>query len=193
MDMGLIFAVIVSIILMGLLITFGYMEFEKWLRIQEEAEIKRNIQEFREAVTDVYGMGGEASAPFEFTFPNSVYKVCFIPSYKERLLSSRENSLRDDLRKIIDSDWRTRQDLSQVLANMRIVTLNNGSKIDKGHNLMIFFHSTSVPMFEKIDHFDPSLKSIDGLPMIPCLPQNTKFWLKRKHEGINVWVDVDLN
>ena len=96
MNIGLIFSMIIAIMMIGIILVFGYNQIVEMQRLQEIASVKRTVDGLETAVDRVYSGSGENSERFQLSFPGSVYKVCFIPGYSGDPASYR-GVLRSDL------------------------------------------------------------------------------------------------
>ncbi|MBN2330827.1 MAG: hypothetical protein JXC85_03355 [Candidatus Aenigmarchaeota archaeon] len=194
MNIGLIFGVIVAMLLMGMIIVFGYQQITNMQLLQEQAQIKKSIEGLAAAVERVHSLSGETSEPFTLTFPASVGKVCFLPAYRGERVSVKKSRLITDLRNVIEGTSQERFQLSSLLLEMRIAPNPDGfGEIDKNQTLLVFFQGTPVPMFETIPHLEPTKKDGPGGPEILCVEPRTKVWLQRGFDENGAWVDVEAS
>jgi hypothetical protein len=190
MNVGLIFGMIVAILIMGMVITFGYAQITNMLEIQERAEIERNIRVFSEAVERIYSMSGETSEEFTLTFPSGVSKVCFLPAYRGERIAYKKSRLARDLRSVIDSDTKTKYQLASSLLAMRISQVDATTEVDNNQTLLIFLKDTAIPLFEHIGHLAPTLKEDSE---VLCVKPPKKVWLQRAFDSQGAWVDVEVS
>jgi hypothetical protein len=192
MDVGLIFGVIVAIILIGLIITFGYQQIVTIQQMQEMAEIARAKDDLAKAVDRVHSLSGETSEKFTLSFPGGVSKVCFLPAYRGDSIDAKKMKLSIDLRSVIEGDQKLKSELTDVLLAMRITGNPGGfGEIDKNLTLLIFFKTTNVPMFEYMSHLEPSKKTGISGPFVLCVKGNSRIWLQRRFDNHGAWVDVE--
>ena len=192
MNVGLIFGVIVAMMLMGMIIVFGYQQITNMQLLQEQAIIKKSIEELTTAVERVHSLSGETSEPFTLTFPASVSKVCFLPAYRGERISMKRSRLATDLRNLIGGTAQERYQLSNLLLEMRIAPNPDGfGDIDKNQTLLVFFQSTIIPIFEQIPHLEPAKKAGLSGPEVLCVEPRIKIWLQRKFDETGAWVDVE--
>jgi len=193
MNIGLIFGMIVAIMLMGMIIAFGYQQIVNMQDIQEQAEIKKAKQGLETAVDRVYSLSGETSEPFKLAFPGGVTKVCFMPAYRGERISTKKSRLGMDFRSVIDGSSQIKYQLSTLLVAMRIAKNPDGpGEIDKNHTLLIFLEKTHVPMFEYIPHLEPSKKTDTTGPEVLCVSPRSQVWLQRSFDETGAWVDVEV-
>ena len=194
MNIGLVFGVIVAMMLMGMIIVFGYQQITNMQLLQEQAQIKKTIEELTTAVDRVNSLSGETSEPFTLSFPASVTKVCFLPSYRDQRISLKKTRLATDLRNVIDGTSQERFQLSNLLLEMRIAPNPDGfGDIDKNQSLLVFFQSTMVPIFEEIPHLAPTRKTGPRGPEVLCVEPRSKIWLQRAFDENGAWVDVEAS
>ena len=191
MNVGLIFGVIVAIMMMGLIIVFGYDQIMKMLEMQTEAEINNAINELTSAVDRVHSLSGETSEPFRLSFPAEIVKVCFLPSYRGMSISTKRSWLSNDLRSIIDDSYKTKYQLADNLVKMRISPKTGGGFVDNNLTLLAFRRSTAIPRFEEIPYLGPSKKTANGGPEVLCVPPASRIWLQRRFDEHGAWVDVE--
>jgi hypothetical protein len=189
MNIGLIFGMIVSIVVIGLLIVFGYDQIANMQQLQQQAELLRSIENFKAAVDRVYSLSGESSEKFTLTFPASVHKVCFLPAYRELPVSTKKGYLSRDLRSIIE-DSSIKYELSTMLVSQRIGrAVGSWQEVDKNQTLLVFFKDSSIPEMHDIPHLEPSLK---GQNEVLCVQPKSKVWLQRAFDDTGAWVDVEF-
>ena len=191
MNIGLIFGMIVAIMLMGLIIVFGYDQIQKMLELQTEAEIRNAINDLTNSVERVHSLSGETSEPFTLSFPGVVMKVCFLPSYRGQRISAKKVWLSNDLRSIIDAPQKTKYELANGLIKMRISRSLTGGDIDNNQTLIVFREGTTIPEFEYIPHLGPSKKTGSGPAEVLCVTPRAKVWLQRRFDENGAWVDVE--
>lgn len=192
MNIGLVFGVIVAMMLMGYIIVFGYQQITNMQLLQEQAQLKKSIEELTTAVERVHSLSGETSEPFTLTFPGSVSKVCFMPAYRGERISMKKSRLSTDFRNLIEGTAQERFQLSNLLLEMRIAPNPDGyGDIDKNQTLLVFFQGTMVPIFEEIPHLGPTKKAGRSGPEVLCVKPRTKVWLQRKFDETGAWVDVE--
>lgn len=192
MNIGLVFGVIVAMLLMGLIIVFGYQQITNMQLLQEQAQIRKSIEGLKTAVERVHSLSGETSEPFTLTFPGGVSRVCFLPAYRDQRISIKKSRLATDLRNVIEGTSQERFQLSSLLLEMRIAPNPDGfGDIDKNLTLLVFFQSTPIPMFEQIPHLAPTRKTGPRGPEVLCVEPRSKIWLQRKFDGTGAWVDVE--
>ena len=75
MNIGLVFGIIVAIMVIGLIIIFGYQQRVELQRIQELAQLRKTLVNLETVVDRVHSLGGETAERFTCTFPPSVKKV----------------------------------------------------------------------------------------------------------------------
>jgi type II secretory pathway pseudopilin PulG len=189
MNIGLIFGMVVAIFVIGMVIAFGYQQVQNMQQMQENAEVAKTLQNFEAAVERVYAGSGETSEQFAFTFPSGVYKVCFIPAYRQDSTSSKKGKLAEDFRSVIDGSTTDQYQLSSILLNERIGR-NPGDwrEVDKNQTLLIFYHSSSVPEFLNVPYLEPSKNDYDE---VLCVSPNSRVWLQRRFDSSGAWVDVE--
>jgi hypothetical protein len=192
MNIGLIFGMIVAIMLMGMIIVFGYQQITNMQDLQEQAEIKKAIEGLETAVERVHSLSGETSEPFKLSFPGVVSKVCFVPAYRGDTINTKKSRLATDLRNVIVGSNQDKYQTSALLLAMRI-SQDPGSyrEMDKNHTLLVFLEGTVVPMFEYIEHLEPTKKTGPRGPEVLCVSPRSQVWLQRDFDGKGAWVDVE--
>jgi hypothetical protein len=194
MNVGLLFGMVFAIFLIVMIVVFGYQQIQAMQSMQEEAEIKRALQDLETAVDRVHGLSGETSQPFKLSFPGGVTKVCFIPAYRGESIATKKNRLAADLRSVIDGSSQDKLQLSALLVSQRITKNPEGfGEMDKNMTLLIFFQKTAVPLFKNIPHLEPSRKSGLSGGQIACTGGLSSIWLERKFDETGAWVDVDIS
>lgn len=204
MNIGFVFGVIFTMVLIGFIIIFGYQQFLAMQKLQNEALIAQNLDRFKNSVDNVFSIGGDAAQEFEFTMPDTARKICFIPLFKIRqtVVNGRPVNVRDqyskgflssDLRVIMDADPREREQLVSSLVATRIVEI--GSKTtDRNYTVLLFRYGETVPQWYHIPYLAPSKKSSGGsFPQPLCIQGISKIWLERKYDDFGAWVDVSEN
>jgi hypothetical protein len=194
MNVGLIFGMVVAMMLIGMIIVFGYDQIMNMQEMQEQAEMKRAIHDLKNAVDRVYSLSGETSEPFGLTFPGGVYKVCFIPGYRGEWTSTKKTMLGQDFRSVIEGSSQIKFQLSTQLVSMRISKNPSGpEEIDKNQTLLVFLQKTHVPLFEHIPHLEPSKKTGAAGQEVLCVSPRAKVWLQRRFDESGAWVDVEVS
>jgi hypothetical protein len=192
MNIGLIFGMVVAIMLMGMIIVFGYQQITNMQNLQEQAEIKKAIEGLQTAVERVYSLSSETSEPFTLSFPGVVSKVCFMPSYRGERITTVKSRLATDLRNVITGSSQERYQLSALLLEMRIARdPDSFREVDKNQTLLVFLEGSAVPMFEHIEHLGPTKKTGTRGPEVLCVSPRSKVWLQRQFDDKGAWVDVE--
>jgi hypothetical protein len=193
MNIGLIFGVIVAMLLMGLIIVFGYQQITNIQRLQEEAEIIKAMEGLQTAVERVHSLSGETSEPFMLSFPGVVRKVCFLPAYRGERISTKKSRLLTDLRSVIDGTSQEKYQVSNNLLNMRMAPNPQGfGYIDKNLTLLVFMQNKLAPgKFENIPHLEPTKKTGLTGPEVLCVEPRSRIWLQRRFDETGAWVDVE--
>jgi len=192
MNIGLIFGVIFAIVLIGLLLVFGYQQIVQMQHLQQIAQIKRAMDDLQTATERVYSLGGESAEKFTFSLPGGVSKVCFIFRYEVRNGQRVDHTgalLKNDLYNIIDADINQKWPLAEALYNQRIKQLPGHGIIDDNYTVLVFFHSTIIPQWYHIEHLEPVKDPMDEAVL--CVSNNEEFWLQRKYDQRGAWVDVE--
>lgn len=191
MDVGLMFGIIVAILIMIFIIIFGYEQVSNVQRLQQQADLKKAVEDLTTAVDRVYSLGGESSERYKLTFPGIVGKVCFMPSYRGELPSTKEIRLRVDLAKVIDAPAQTKYELAGLLTEMRFGYLPGSSvRVDRNLTLLVMFNSGSVPEWHLVPHLGPSRKSAAGEEILCTVPRGD-IRLVRSFDSSGAWVDVE--
>jgi hypothetical protein len=189
MNIGLIFGMIITIIIMVAILVFGYVQITSIQRLQQEAEFKRVLKSLADSVDLVYSLSGETSERFTLAFPSNVQKVCFIPffsieeecrygSCEEYREMYTEYELKYDLEEVVTGlSSREEDQLVQILINQRE---------GKMQPLLVFFTS-GTPEWEGVPHLGPSKADDEVL----CVSPRTQLWLKRHFDDEGAWVDVE--
>ncbi len=189
MNIGLVFGMIVAIMMMVIILVFGYDQLMSVQDLQQEAEHKRMIKAFGDAVDRVYSLGGESSERFTMSLPANVDKICFVPffnidteyirgNYEDYRVPYTENELRYDLEEVITGmSWEEEGQLTTILINLRKNYMQP---------LLVFFISGTAE-WEDIPHLGPSKKDDEVL----CVKPGTQLWLKRTFDSEGAWVDVE--
>jgi len=192
MNIGLLFGMVVAVFFIGILMVFGYQQIGNVTDIQDTAAFKKTIENLETAVDRVYSLGGESSEKFSFSFPTSVQKVCFVPTYRmdsgERItaLSTRTDQMKRELPDILTGSYREKHNLADLLAQMRVK-----GNVDQNQSMLVFHQGTSVPEWVFIDHLKPQNDVYYRNSDITCFSGNEQVWLKRHYDSSGAWVDIE--
>jgi hypothetical protein len=79
MDVSLVFGMIFTLIVIGLLLVFGWEQIAGILGFSAEAQVLKNIDNLKNKVDDTYRLGEGSSEQFTLSFPKD-YSLCFFNS-----------------------------------------------------------------------------------------------------------------
>jgi hypothetical protein len=84
MNVGLVFGIIFAAILIGFIFIFGFGQIQSILGFGQEASFDKTIDDFRNAVSQVYSLSQGSVQGFDFPFPESYDSVCFVGDPEQR-------------------------------------------------------------------------------------------------------------
>ena len=189
MNIGLIFGAIVALLLIGLILVFGYEQFGNITDLQNTAEMKKAVRDMETAADRVYSLSGESSEKVTLSFPASVSKVCFIPTFEIQTTGNGEirvdyADIEEDLRNsdVFNGNFQERKKLAELVNAMR----TSGVTGFPERNVLVFFNTVDAPVWYAIGHLGPSRTSSGFL----CVPPKSQVWFRRTFDRDGAWVDV---
>ncbi len=127
MNVGMLFGIIFSMIIIGFVLYFGYTYIGEYMDIQGDAGLMQQILRLDNAADEVYNMAFESSKRFSLSFSGGG-KVCFVDP-------SNPSSNPDD-------GWETNEVLT------RMVSGNN-------HNVVVLLPDGRYDYGKEIEHLAP--------------------------------------
>ncbi|MBN1896306.1 MAG: hypothetical protein JW789_01080 [Candidatus Aenigmarchaeota archaeon] len=189
MNIGLIFGMIVAILMMVMVIVFGYDQLFTVQDMQHEAEFRRVMNSFDNAIDRVYSLGGESSQKFSLSLPSNVQSVCFVP------LFTIDDCYNPPCERVEYTDFWF--DMESTLEKMnykdneiyQLLPILESSREDDMEPVLVFFTTGGAPEWHDFSYLGPSKTEDDD---ILCISPGTEIWLKRQYDNDGAWVDVEV-